>query len=385
MESSLAVVPDVAYHATWDAAGKTVSLVPDAHWTPDTYYTVDVAAAALDRDGLKLGEPTDASFLTASVTSGKISASTVAGDSIAPTTKFLVTFTDPVRLAMVQTAFNITPLVAGTLTGDDPTDAGSQVFTFTPDEPLPMGTSYVVSFSAATMVDAVGAPLASVAPLTASTPAVPSVVRFRPRDGTTGVDPSQAISVRFTTKMDEASTTPAFTITANGKPVTGKTYWAEDETVLVLTPSAALPAGAKVVATVSAAATSTGGLHLSAAASATFTVDKPSTTKVSVPTGGVGAALEFRHHLDCKHRMAAQIEEIVVDADALHAQQPGPDLVGSPHPAGSPRALSRRRDLDERCPAFRQVHGRPRHPEPLRQRHPGSAPGQGRLYELPMG
>ena len=288
VESSLAVVPDVAYHATWDAAGKTVSLVPDAHWTADTYYTVDVAAAALDRDGLKLGEPTDASFLTASVTSGKISASTGAGDSIAPTTKFVVTFTDPVKLAMVQTAFNITPLVAGTLTGDDPTDAGSQVFPFTPDEPLSMGTSYVASFSAATMVDAVGAPLASVAPLTASTPAVPSVVRFRPRDGTTGVDPGQAISVRFTTKMDEASTTPAFTITANGKPVTGKTYWAEDETVLVLTPSAALPAGAKVVATVSAAATSTGGLHLSAAASATFTVDKPSTTKVSVPTGGLG-------------------------------------------------------------------------------------------------
>lgn len=287
--TSIAVVPDVAYRATWNSTGTKLSLVPDTHWTPDTYYTVDVAATALDRDGIKLGEPADVSFLTASVTTGKITASTVIGDSLAPTTTFVITFSGPVKLEMVETAFSITPLVAGKITGDDPTDANSQVFTFTPDQPLAMGTSYVVNFIAATtMVDAVGAPLASVAPLTASTQAVPSVVRFRPRDGSTGVDPGQAISVRFTTKMDEASTTPAFSVIAGGKPVAGKTYWAEDDTVLVLTPSAKLPAGAKVVATVSTDATSSGGLHLTAAATATFTVDKPSTTKVTYTTGALG-------------------------------------------------------------------------------------------------
>jgi uncharacterized protein YkwD len=286
--TSIAVVPDVAYHATWNSAGTKVSLVPDAHWAPDTYYTVDVAATALDRDGIKLGEPADASFLTASVTTGKITASTVVGDSLAPATTFGITFSGPVKLAMVKTAFTTNPLVAGKITGDDPTDAGSQVFTFTPDQPLALGTSYVVSFIAATMVDAVGGPLASIAPLTASTQAVPSVVRFRPVDGSTGVDPGQAVSVRFSTKMDEASTTPAFSVVAGGEAVAGKTYWAEDDTVLVLTPSAKLPAGAKVVATVSTDAASSGGLHLTKPATATFTVDKPSTTKVTYTTGGTG-------------------------------------------------------------------------------------------------
>ncbi|HEY5488052.1 MAG TPA: Ig-like domain-containing protein [Candidatus Limnocylindrales bacterium] len=286
---SLTVLPKVAYHVTWDSKGQTASLVPDSHWAPDTYYTVDVAATALDRDGLKLGNATDASFLTAPATSGKIAASTVIGDSIAPTTTFVLTFDATVKLAMVQTAFNILPLVGGKISGDDSTDADSHAFTFTPDAPLALGTTYTVSFSAATMVDAAGAPLAWIAPITASTQAVPSVVRFRPRDGTTGVDPGQAISVRFTTKMDEATTTPAFSVTANGKPVTGKTYWAENDTVLVLTPSASLPAGAKIVATVSTDATSSGGLNLSAAATATSTVDKPSTVKISTGGGSVGS------------------------------------------------------------------------------------------------
>ena len=286
--ASLAVAPEEAYHISWDATGQTLSLSPDSHWTPDMYYTVHVAATALDRDGMKLGDATDASFLTASPTSGKITASTVIGDSIAPSSTFVLTFSGPVKLAMVETAFNITPLVSGKITGDDPTDANSQVFTFTPDAPLALGTSYVVSFSAATLMDAAGAPLAWIAPLSAPTQAVPSVVRFRPVDGTSGVDPGQAISVRFTTKMDEASTAAAFSVTANGKPVTGKTYWAEDDTVLVLTPSAELPAGAKVIATVSAAATSSGGLSLSAAATATSTVDKPSSIKIAYSTGGLG-------------------------------------------------------------------------------------------------
>jgi uncharacterized protein YkwD len=283
--SSLTVVPDIAYRLIWDSTGKTASLVPDGHWTPDTYYIVDVAATALDRDGMKIGNATDASFLTTSATAGKIEPSTVIGDSIAPTTSFVLTFTGAVKLSMVQTAFNITPLVSGTITGDDPTDADSHVFRFTPNAPLALGTTYVVSLSAANLVDAAGGALAWVQPITVSTQSVPSVVRFRPRDGTTGVDPGQAISVRFTTKMDEASTTAAFSVTANGKPVTGKTYWAEDDTVLVLTPSAKLPAGAKIVATVSTAATSSGGLNLSAAATSTSTVDKPSTIKIS--TGGV--------------------------------------------------------------------------------------------------
>lgn len=281
--ASIALVPYTDYNLHWDATGQTVSLVPTGHWAPGTYYTVDVAPTALDRDGLKVGELTQGSFLTLAGTTGKITATTPIGAFVAPTTSFLVTFSGPVKLATVETAFNITPLVSGTLVGDDPTDAGSQVFTFTPDEPLSTGTGYVVSFSAAVLNDASGAPLASVAPLTAATQIEPDVVRFGPRDGATAVDPDQVISVRFTTKMDEAKTGPAFTATANGKPVTGKLTWSEGDTVLAITPSAALPASAKVVATVSTAATAMNGLHMSEPASATFAVAKPAPKVTSAP------------------------------------------------------------------------------------------------------
>ena len=302
--ASIALVPFVDFHLAWDASGRTVSLLPDGHWAPDTYYTVDVAAAALDRDGLQLGAVTHGSFLTVAGTAGRITATTVVGDALAPTTSFAVTFSGPVKLATVQAAFNITPLVPGTLSGDDPSDVGSQVFTFTPDEPLAMGSSYTVSLSAAVMNDAAGAPLAWVAPLAASTQVEPSVVTFRPRDGSTGVDPGRVISVRFTTSMAETATAAAFSVTADGKPVTGDTTWTEDDTVLALSPSADLPASAKVVATVSTAAISSDGLHLAAPASATFTVAKPapkptsppkstsstkSTSTTKIPsTGGVG-------------------------------------------------------------------------------------------------
>ena len=99
--ASITLVPFVNFHLKWDAAGQAVSLLPDGHWAPDAYYTVNVAPTALDRDGLKLGDPTDASFVTTPATTGKITATTVIGDAIAPTTSFLVTFSEPVKLATV--------------------------------------------------------------------------------------------------------------------------------------------------------------------------------------------------------------------------------------------------------------------------------------------
>ncbi|MFM2104978.1 MAG: hypothetical protein RL338_10, partial [Chloroflexota bacterium] len=70
------------------------------------------------------------------------------------------------------------------------------------------------------------------------------------------------------------ATTKAFSVTVNGKPVTGTVRWAEDSTVLVLKPKAAFPAGAKVTLTVGTGATSIGGRRVEAKRSASFTVSK---------------------------------------------------------------------------------------------------------------
>jgi murein DD-endopeptidase MepM/ murein hydrolase activator NlpD len=99
----------------------------------------------------------------------------------------------------------------------------------------------------------------------------PSVVRFRPRDGWTRVDRSAWLSVRFTAAMDRRTTSRAFTATVAGKPITGRRWWAEGDTVLVLDPKLLLPAGAEIVLSVDGGATSAAGMVIARPADARFT------------------------------------------------------------------------------------------------------------------
>jgi len=110
----------------------------------------------------------------------------------------------------------------------------------------------------------------------APTPRPPAVVRFRPRAGWTGVARSAAVSVRFTEPMDHRSAEQAFAASLDGEPITGSFRWAEDDTVLVLQPAAALPYGAKVQLSVAAGALSQAGGALPSLQSVTFIVqDRP--------------------------------------------------------------------------------------------------------------
>ncbi len=115
-------------------------------------------------------------------------------------------------------------------------------------------------------------------------PVIPTVVRFRPRHGWTGVDRHAALSVRFTTAMDQSSTEAAFHASIGSTAVTGSIRWAEGDTVLVLAPSAALPYGARVELLVDGGATSAAGIPIAGPASVVFTVEaRPAPTPP--PTG----------------------------------------------------------------------------------------------------
>ncbi|HWP62608.1 MAG TPA: peptidoglycan DD-metalloendopeptidase family protein, partial [Candidatus Binatia bacterium] len=118
----------------------------------------------------------------------------------------------------------------------------------------------------------------------------PAVVRFRPRDGSRGVDPNAWLSVRFTAPMDRAATERAFSVLVDGDPVRGRTWWAEDDTVLVLDPAAPLPSGAEVRMAVSAAARSRVGLALVAPATATIRVAASVVTPRSEPSRTAGSS-----------------------------------------------------------------------------------------------
>jgi murein DD-endopeptidase MepM/ murein hydrolase activator NlpD len=112
------------------------------------------------------------------------------------------------------------------------------------------------------------------------TPEAPAVVRFRPRDGWTGVSRFAAVSVRFTRPMDHSSTEAAFHAVVRGRQVRGSFRWAEGDTVLVLTPASALPYGARVSLSVEIGARAEDGGRLAPARSVTFTVQRRATPSV---------------------------------------------------------------------------------------------------------
>lgn len=278
---SLTIKPVVPVKLVWDSAAETLSITPAPNWAAFTSYSIQVAGSAMDQSGMQLGSPVSASFMTGALTSGKITATIVVDNLVAPTSAFQITFSRPVKLATIQARLSISPAFTGVITGDDPTDVSSQVFTFTPDDILAGGTSYTISFDNNAATDAAGVALLPVAPLTIQTMAAPEVVRFRPKDKGTTTDPNQVISVRFSMPMDRASTAASFSVVVNGHAVRGSISWVENNTVLVLDPVAKLPVGATVYARISATAKSATGQRLSASVGASFKVLKPTVHRIS--------------------------------------------------------------------------------------------------------
>ncbi len=292
VESALTITPQADLNFKWDATAQVLSLAPVPYWQPDTTYTVDITGAATDQQGLSLATLIHTSFDAGAPTSGTISATQKSADLISPMTSFQITFTRAVKLSTVLARVGIVPKVAFDLVGDDPTDATSQVFTLTPKAQLASNTSYQVSLADGG-TDSSGADLQPVPTLVVHTMTAPEVVRFRPQNGTVSYDTNQPISVRFTMAMDEKSTAAAFSVTLNGKAVAGSTYWAENDTVLVLTPRSSFKVGSTLVARVSTAARSAEGMHLASAASATFKISAPRSTVLSYGAGRATASAPY--------------------------------------------------------------------------------------------
>ena len=116
-------------------------------------------------------------------------------------------------------------------------------------------------------------------------PEAPAVVRFRPRNGWTGVSRYAAVSVRFTRPMEHESTERAFRAMAGDRRISGTFRWAEGDTVLVLTPASVLPYGARVSLSVDIGARAEDGATLAKARSVKFTVQRrPAPTVRARPT-----------------------------------------------------------------------------------------------------
>jgi murein DD-endopeptidase MepM/ murein hydrolase activator NlpD len=133
--------------------------------------------------------------------------------------------------------------------------------------PVPAPTASATPSAARPLARSSSEPL-KVAPV----PEAPTVVRYRPRDGWVGVSRFAAVSVRFSRPMDHASTEEAFHVVVDDAPITGTFRWAEDDTVLILTPASALPYRASIELSVDVGARAADGVALAEAPSVTSTV-----------------------------------------------------------------------------------------------------------------
>ena len=276
VESSVSIQPAVPFQLEWSADDTRVSIVPSGAWQPSTYYTVTVGAGALAESGRPMTRPARAAFLTRDQASGLLAATGMVAKRATIDSSFTVAFDQPVDLASVGPAITVDPPLTGALTRTT-SPGGASMYTFIPSQPLAPDTRYKVTVDG--VRDSSGVELAPIR-MALRTVVAPQVVRFRPQNAMTDVMRDATISVRFTNAMDRASTKAAFTVTADGKRVPGRVTFAEDDTVLVFDPSSNLPYGAKVVATVSAAARSAADVPVGAATKGTFTVvPKPDAAK----------------------------------------------------------------------------------------------------------
>ena len=274
---SLSIAPANTVALAWNPERTVLTIRPTSHWAAGAYHTLSVAPGALSAAGRPMSSPVRAAFVTRAATTGRIVATKAAGVATSASSAFRVTFDRPVATSALRAAFRLAPAVEGTLlpdvSGAGPsasaaTSATAAAFTFRPAAPLAPGTTYRLTVAALADID--GAAVA-VEPIEVATSAAPSVVRFRPADGTRKIERGQAISVRFSESMTHATTRAAFKVTADGVAVPGTFRFAEDSAVLVFTPAKSLPGAAVIVVRVEATATSLQGVALGASVQATLT------------------------------------------------------------------------------------------------------------------
>jgi uncharacterized protein YkwD len=276
--AALRIQPEAAISFSWDGGARTLTIAPVTAWSADTLYAITVGAEAHAADGSPLTSAVHAVMLTAKGGTGSLGATKAVGSRVALDTAIAIQLDRAVTANALQAAVHVDPSAAGTVTAGQ----GPGQFLFTPSAPLAPDTVYHVTVTG--LSDGAGIPFKSVPELVVRTVVAPSVVRFRPVDGATAQVTASVLSVRFTDRMDRATTAAAFKVTAAGKAVAGKVAWAESDRVLVFTPSAKLAFGSKVTMTVGAGASSRGGVPIAASASGSFTVQPKPATRLAAAT-----------------------------------------------------------------------------------------------------
>jgi uncharacterized protein YkwD len=286
--AALRVEPPSDVDLAWDAAGRTLTIRPHEAWRTDTLHSVFVDPGALAESGQPMSKAVRASFLTRSETSGRIEATRPRSDKVTVNTAFTITFSRPVTTGSVAAGLTSDPVMDGTIVPTTWQPDGTS-FTFTPRNDLPANTRFTLSVAGARTLDGeVLDPFSE----QIRTVTAPSVERFRPKANATGIERNAKISIRFTQRMDKASTKDAIKITVNGKAVKGKISLSKNGEVATFKPKKLFPYRARVRVTVADTATSIIGTPLNKKTTTTFRVErKPPPPAPRAGGGGGGGSV----------------------------------------------------------------------------------------------
>ena len=210
VESGLTVVPPADVTLAWNSTFTRLSVAPATAWDLRTFYSVSVAAGALDHAGNALARPTRAAFLVESPITARIAATNVEGDRARIDTTITVTFNRPVDLASAAAAFSISPDAEGSF---EPSGGTGKVLSFAPTTPLKAGATYTVRLTG-TLTDVGGVGLEGPVSATIRTVTAPKPVAFSPPTG------SRVEAVKAPLKVVPAKTAKAVVEAPAKKPAT---------------------------------------------------------------------------------------------------------------------------------------------------------------------
>jgi len=193
------------------------------------------------------------------------SAPTDGATGVAVGTDIVLTFSEAMNRASVESALSISPAVTCAFSWS-PND---RVLTCDPNADLAAGTSYTVTVGTGAE-DAGGTALSAAATVEFETASAagPNVVATDPDDGDADVALNQNVRVTFSEAMDEASTEAALSLTPGA---TCDVTWNAASTELACDPQADLQADTTYTLTVTGSAENQGGVALGTPFTSTFT------------------------------------------------------------------------------------------------------------------
>lgn len=261
----------VSASVSWSPGTRTARLTPFAALAPGAAYTARLGTGLRDLANNPLAAQVDWPFTTAADTTPPTVLAVAPLDGatgVAADATVTVTFSEPMNPATLTTG--AVTMTGGTLTGVF-YSAGPRQLTL---QTLPFSSGATVSITLSTaMQDANGnglaAPYSWSFTVFADTTA-PTVVATTPIAQGRLVGPQQPVRVQFSEPMNPSTLTAAtFTLSP---AVAGAVSYDSATNSAIFTPTAGLPAGTELTATVTTGATDTAGNPLAAPLSFTFTV-----------------------------------------------------------------------------------------------------------------